>query len=63
MGGIQILLGGISPFNALVMLKLTYVYIKAKVKKWYNRSGWATNETCVGWLDENSYMIENEWHF
>ena len=23
----------------------------------------ATNEACIGWLDESCYLMGNEWHF
>ena len=62
MGGIQILIRVIRPFNAFLILKLTCVYIKAEVIK-NNIKGTtaATNEVCIEWLHENCYLWWEKW--
>ena len=67
------------PFNAFVKLKtrfskywpfeisMTYVYIMyitPDVKKDDTTAKTsAKNKACSGWLDENCYLIDKEWHF
>ena len=43
---------------------MTRVYIKPEVKKNDTTAmTTATNEACIGWLDENSYLMGKEWHW
>ena len=43
---------------------MTYVRIKPEVKK-YDTTAMtaATNNACIGWLDENFLYDVKEWHF
>ena len=43
---------------------MTGVYIKAEVLKNNTTTvTTATNEACIGWLDQNYYQMGKEWHF
>ena len=67
-------MGEIWPFNAFVMLKTTFskhwlikismtCAYKPEVKSDTTAMTTATNEACIGWWDENCYLIEKKWHF
>ena len=38
---------------------MTYAYMKPGNKK---KMTTATNEACIGWLDENCYLKWKQWH-
>ena len=62
------LLGRTWLFSVFVMLKTKFskhsVYIRPEVKKIYTTAmTTATNEACIGWIDENCYFMGKEWHF
>ena len=43
---------------------MTCVYIKPEIKrKDTTAMTAATNEACIGWLDENCYLMGKEWLF
>ena len=44
---------------------MTCAYIKPKLKKKNDTAAMttATNKACIGWLDENCYLMGKEWQF
>ena len=48
----------------LIKVSMTCMYIKPEVKKNDTTEiTTATNEPCIGWLDENCYLMRKELHF